>query len=343
MKKAIGLCAALMMTSTCALTGHAEPGDPDEVVASVDGVTLLRKDMDKTIGAIVTAQNISEVHQTEAHKYLEKGVVNNFVVKTLLKNDAKQAGITVTDEDRKKHETQVEANLKRMGKTLDQYFKESPFGEETARKEFEENILIEKLIRAKVLDAVEVDDAEVEKVIADAKARNAALEEAAKQAEPKEAKRTKIEGLKKQLDEGADFAELAKAHSDCPSGARGGDLGTFQRGMMVKPFEDAAFAQEIGKVGDIVETQFGYHLIRVTAKNPAAEANGDAPAKPESVAASHILVKIETPQQPPTPVPAAEEVREQLKRQKSQPAIMDYIKALKGKAKIETVVPIDLE
>jgi parvulin-like peptidyl-prolyl isomerase len=71
--------------------------------------------------------------------------------------------------------------------------------------------------------------------------------------------------LKEQIDGGANFALLAAANSQCPSKANGGALGTFGPGMMVKPFEDAAFALEVGKVSGPVQTQFGYHLIHRTA------------------------------------------------------------------------------
>ena len=63
-----------------------------------------------------------------------------------------------------------------------------------------------------------------------------------------------------------EFENLAAQYSLCPSGANGGDLGFFPRGMMVKPFEDAAFNLEIGKVSEPVKTQFGWHLILVTEK-----------------------------------------------------------------------------
>ncbi len=84
-----------------------------------------------------------------------------------------------------------------------------------------------------------------------------------------EAKKAKLADLRQQILDGADFAELARENSDCPSKADGGNLGRFGRGQMVAPFEDACFAQPVGEVGDIVETTFGYHLILVTDREDA--------------------------------------------------------------------------
>lgn len=77
------------------------------------------------------------------------------------------------------------------------------------------------------------------------------------------------EEAKKLYDEiqnGKDFAQAAQEVSLCPSGQNGGDLGFFGKGMMVKPFEDAAFALEIGEISEPVQTQFGWHLIKLTDK-----------------------------------------------------------------------------
>lgn len=73
-----------------------------------------------------------------------------------------------------------------------------------------------------------------------------------------------IAALETQLQGGADFAELARAHSDCPSSAKGGDLGSFGRGQMVGPFEEAAFGLPVGGTSGVIETPFGYHLIKRT-------------------------------------------------------------------------------
>lgn len=73
--------------------------------------------------------------------------------------------------------------------------------------------------------------------------------------------------LYNEIKNGKSFAEVAQEKSLCPSGQNGGDLGFFGKGMMVKPFEDAAFALEVGELSQPVETQFGWHLIEVTGKH----------------------------------------------------------------------------
>lgn len=74
------------------------------------------------------------------------------------------------------------------------------------------------------------------------------------------------EDIKKQIEDGGDFAELAKEHSQCPSGRRGGDLGEFSPGQMVQEFDTVVFSGDLGKVHGPVQTQFGYHLIEITSR-----------------------------------------------------------------------------
>ncbi len=86
-----------------------------------------------------------------------------------------------------------------------------------------------------------------------------------------------IRAIQARLNRGEDFATLARELSDCPSREQGGDLGYFSKGMMVKPFEDAAFKLNTGEISDVVKTQYGFHLIKLTDK------------RNEEVKASHIL------------------------------------------------------
>ncbi len=323
--------------AAAAVAAPAEAKDPNEVVASVNDAKYLRKEMDKVVAALLKAQNIPEAQQDDARKYFEQRAVYSFIMKTLILAEAKKQAVAISEEDRKTQLAKMTDALKAQNKTVEQYFKESPLGEAEARAEFEDGLLIDKLLQKNVLDGIKIEADEIKKAIGDVEKQNAENAEKNKALVAANAeKKTKIESLKKQLADGADFAELAKANSDCPSKEKGGDLGEFTKGQMVKPFEDAAFAQVIGKVGEIVETPFGYHLIKVTAKSPAQEAKGETPAKPESVTASHILVKTEQPQQP-QPVPTSEQIETHLKQQKSRDAVQKYLDGLKGAAKIETV------
>ncbi|MGD9211923.1 MAG: SurA N-terminal domain-containing protein, partial [Desulfobacteraceae bacterium] len=86
--------------------------------------------------------------------------------------------------------------------------------------------------------------------------------------ETRQKSRQKAENVLKMAREGKDFAELAKTYSEGPSKDKGGALGTFTRDKMVKPFADAAFALKAGEVSDLVETQFGWHIIKVEKVNP---------------------------------------------------------------------------
>jgi hypothetical protein len=98
------------------------------------------------------------------------------------------------------------------------------------------------------------------------------------------AKLEQMNKLRQQIADGADFAEVARAHSACPSKAQGGDLGKFGRGMMDPMFERAAFSLKLGEVSDIVQSSFGYHLIKATGRESGKEAAQD------QVQASHILL-----------------------------------------------------
>lgn len=73
--------------------------------------------------------------------------------------------------------------------------------------------------------------------------------------------------LKTEIEGGADFADVARQHSSCPSGRQGGELGTFGPGQMVKEFDEVVFSGELNTVLGPVQTQFGYHLLEVTERS----------------------------------------------------------------------------
>ena len=101
------------------------------------------------------------------------------------------------------------------------------------------------------------------------------VEKTATEEKKAEAKK-KIEGIQERLAKGEDFGALAKEVSDCPSAKQDGDLNYFRRGQgMVKPFEDVAFSMKKDEVSGIVETEFGYHLIKVTDKKPESKEEYD--------------------------------------------------------------------
>jgi peptidyl-prolyl cis-trans isomerase C len=130
-------------------------------------------------------------------------------------------------------------------------------------------------------------------------------------ADEKKTAREKAEKLRKELVGGADFAALAKANSTCPSSQQGGDLGFFGKGQMVPAFEKTAFALKPGEISDVVETQFGYHIIKLTEKK-AAE-------------------KVEFKE-------ARSRIEEYLKNQKVGAAVNDFLTETRKSAKIETLL-----
>lgn len=121
----------------------------------------------------------------------------------------------------------------------------------------------------------------------------------------------KAEKLQKEVAAGADFAEVAKVNSTCPSGKQGGDLGFFGKGQMVPAFEKSAYSLKIGEISPVVETQFGYHIIKVTEKK-APEVTAYKDAKPK--------------------------IEEFLKGQKINLDIQKYIAETKKTAKIELLL-----
>ena len=289
----------------------------DEAVLTVAGEKLMRSQVDADVEALVKAQGdrIPAEQLEYAKQMFRSQIVQGFIAQRALLAMAKAAGYVVTDADRQKRSDEVMKLLARQPdapKTIDEYFAKFPLGEKRARAEFDAGIMIDKMLKDEQAKAPGADyKAKAEEIVANVVSNNAKAATADADA------LKKIQGLKAQLDgvkDGAElavkFAELAKANSACPSSARGGDLGPFAHGQMVKEFDEVAFALPEGKVSDPVKTQYGYHLLLVTKKFPAVEAKDGKPAEPEKVQASHILIKVDGVR----PVPKVEDLVERLKK-----------------------------
>lgn len=310
----------------------------DYVAVSVNGAELMRSKVDADVELMLKAQDgkIPAAQLDYAKQMMANQVAQSFIVENVLVKKAKDAGFTVTDADRKAREEEFLKAVAKMPdapKTLEEYFKKFPLGVERARAEFENGILIDKLIKAEQAKSPAKDyTAEAKKIIADIVAANAKVATAEADA------LKKIKALKAQLDKApagevaALFAKLAKENSACPSSAKGGDLGEFTRGQMVKEFDAVAFASPVGKVSEPVKTQFGYHLVMTTKKTPAVEAKGDKPAEPEKVQASHILVKSAQKRD----VPEEKQLVADLKRRGERQGVQEYVLKQIHSAKIET-------
>jgi parvulin-like peptidyl-prolyl isomerase len=162
--------------------------------------------------------------------------------------------------DRAGGETQFNNYLKNNGISLD-YIRES----------ITTGLAIQKYIDQTVLTDIEITDTEVEETFAKmdldaekATVRHILLMTKGKSEQEKKQIRNKMEGILKKARSGEDFAELARTYTEDPGSKNNGGLyKDFTRGTMVKPFEDAAFSVPIGEISDIVETQYGYHILKI--------------------------------------------------------------------------------
>ena len=320
--------------ATKAEKAAAESVDANKVAVQVNDAKLTYGKLDGDVAKVMAAQNVPAEQLDAAKKYFRDRLAQQFVMTTILLGEAEKKGVKLTDEDRKKREAEFLKSIAgRPGapKSIDELLAQHPFGKERARKEFEDSLVIQKLIEQEVTSKIKIDEKKVAEQFATATSNYTAAVKAAAGAEGK------IKDLKKQLDglKGDaltnKFAQLAKEHSDCPSKSKGGDLGAFTRGQMVPEFDKVAFSSEPLVVSDPVKTQFGWHLVMVTKKTPAVEAKGDKAAEPEKVQASHILVSARAPEKAPT----KEDVEAQMKRPQEQAAMQAFVEKLRGAAKIE--------
>lgn len=304
----------------------APKADSTTVIVTVNGATLTEGDIQEQIDAQMNMikQQVPQEQLEKMMPQIEKmadqmrdKLVDSFITKTVLTQEADRQKIAVSDADLEAKiqefkeqlpaDMTLESALEMSGTTIDKMKEEMRFGMQAEKLIDSQVTYSEKPTDAEIKDYYEQNRQKFEKAES-VHARHILLKTAESDNQTvKDKTRSEIDSIREKLVGGADFAELAKQHSQCPSSAKGGDLGTFTRGRMVKPFEEAAFGQKPGEVGPVVETRFGYHIIEVLEHN-----------QPETQTLDQ----------------AKEKIVQALVRRNKNEAIQTYLKNLKDKAQI---------
>jgi peptidyl-prolyl cis-trans isomerase C len=300
----------------------AENKPAGEKAAMVNGVVITRAHYDKELKVHLErvsrqGRQISDDQLAE----LKKGVLDGLIEREVLYQESQKAGIKV---DNQKVDDQLAGIKKRFPNEAEfqKALTNMDLTEAEVRTQIQRGLAIRGLIDKEVADKIVVTEAETKAYYTgnpqffqqpeQIKASHILIKvEPTADDSAKAAARKKIEGVRKQLSAGDDFAELAKEYSEGPSGPKGGDLGYFSRGQMVKPFEEAAFSMQVDQVSNVVETRFGYHLIKVYDKRPE-----------KTLAYADVKDKIS----------------QRLKQEKIQKGAQEYVETLKKDAKIEKLL-----
>jgi len=220
-------------------------GGSDEVVATVNGEKITKNTL---------YNNMVKTSGTNA--------LNSLINEKLVSQKLKEAGLTITDED-------VQAELDRIIKDFgsEEEFAmmlESYYG--IPLDVYKQEIRVQAMLRKLLEPQTNVTDEEISQYYEENKDQFVEGEQV-RASHILVKTREEAEAILAELKAGADFAETAKAKStDTASAEKGGDLDFFGRGTMDTAFEEAAFALEVGEMSDIVESSFGYHIIKVTDK-----------------------------------------------------------------------------
>lgn len=257
---------------------------PDSVAVTVNGVDITEGQIEAQMKPLLErmsgqAAQLPPSFVEQYKKQLRQQTLERMIVERLLDEKVKDANIVVTEEEALEQLKEMASqqglsleDLKALIGARGQSFDET-------KQRLRRGMGYQKLIEAQLADKVKVTKDDAQKYYSENKSEFEIPEQvrashilitpdtADPNTDPNQAKakaRAKAESLLKQIRDGADFAELARVNSSCSSAAKGGDLNYFSRGQMVPAFEKAAFELKVGQLSDIVETQFGYHIIKVT-------------------------------------------------------------------------------
>jgi parvulin-like peptidyl-prolyl isomerase len=245
---------------------QAEKQDALEYIATVSDKVISKTEFQRNVDMIKNgyAEMGFHLEGPQLHEFKKK-ILNSLIEKELLLLESENKGIVIDPaaieneiEEIKSSfpdEAGFEEKLNKMGYTLD-----------FVRRDIRASMAIEQLVDSELAGKADVSDEDV-KMFYESNMENFITPEQVKArhilVSNEAGGRKKIEKISQDILTGSDFEKLAQEHSACPSGQNGGDLGYFGRGQMVEPFENAAFGLDIGEVSEIVETSFGYHIIKV--------------------------------------------------------------------------------
>lgn len=262
------------------------PPDLPEVLARVNGEAIKRSEFERALYTVET--RAGRAVPAEQRDQVYRGVLDQLVTMHLLLQETRTRNMSVTEAD-------IDARidrLKKQFKTEDEFTKALASRNMTMaalREEARNELVVAKMLEAEVRPKIKIADGDVKdfydknpQQFQEPESYRAShvlirVESGATDAQKREA-RTKIDMVLKQAREGADFATLAREHSQDGSASNGGDLNYFRKGQMVGPFEQAVMALKVGEISGVVETQFGFHVIKLTDKRagrivPLAEAS----------------------------------------------------------------------
>ncbi len=236
-------------------------------------------------------------------KTIIKQTATNLAEKKLLLKAAREANITVTPVEL---DSVLNLQYKRAGgqEKFDSWLAKNGISPDYVKSETHNILIIQKYLDSRLADSIKVTEKEIEAVYNEPKTatvRHILLLTQGKSDSAKKAIRKKMEGILARAKKGEDFAKLAKEYSEDPgSKDKGGLYKDFGRGRMVKPFEDAAFNTPVGQISDIIQTRYGYHILKVINRKketrPLKEVRGQIKAqlkqKKQSEAYSKLIKKL---------------------------------------------------
>jgi len=258
----------------------------DSVAVTIDGVDITEAELQKIIKPqldkmVQQNKQLPPAFAQTYKKQIRQQILDQMIVGRLLEKKVKEFNIVVTEEEVINQIKEL-LSAQNPSLSLEEFTKktaESGQSFEEVKQQVRKGMTYQKIVESQWAGKINITEEDAKKHYDENPTQFEVQEQVRashilikpdttdSDADPNQAKanaKAKTEDLLRQIKDGADFAELARANSTCPSAAQGGDLNFFAKGQMVPPFEKAAFALEVGKVSDIVETRFGYHIIKVT-------------------------------------------------------------------------------